>query len=208
MICRLAAIARILKAGDETNPAPQSRRASPISKEKILIFGLVAVAFVALVLGATYQNDSRLAEPVIVGDDESSTDTTAQSAGGRVINEDGSLASKDDPTTVNPIEEFLPVSPTGANCREPVGVDLIPGYAASLVINGQRVPPEDMNGANPETGAIPAGRTQGRYTYGPEDGCPNGALLRPRSNTVQACVYKIEDGPETCSVSEFTFNAL
>ncbi len=184
----------------------------PISKQSMIIAGLVAVAFGALILGSIYQGERDIGSPVIVGDLSDTEDTVPESdesPGGRVVGSDGKLSEPtNDNSGVNPIESFLPASPTGANCREAVGVDLIDGYAASLVINGTRIPTEDMNGADPDTGAIPAGRTQGRYTFGPEEGCPNGNLLRPRDNTLQACVYKIEEGPDTCVVSEFTFNAL
>jgi hypothetical protein len=84
-----------------------------------------------------------------------------------------------------------------------VGVDLIPGYAASLIINGQTLAAEELN--NVES----AGRTLDQYTYGPEPDCPNGVLLRPQNNTVQACVYRIVDGPESCELTQpFAFDAL
>ncbi len=171
---------------------------------------MVAIAIGAIVLGAIYQDDTpNTAGNVVGGETEDTNQESTRTPGGRVVGPDGDLSVPvGDGSTINPIESFLPASSSGSNCREAIGVDLIDGYAASLVINGQRIPTEDMNGADPETGAIPAGRTQGRYTFGPEENCPNGELLRPRDNTLQACVYKIEEGPETCTVSEFTFNAL
>ena len=178
-----------------------------ISKQSVPILLLVGVAFGAIVLGAIYQGDRSAGEARVIGETD---DTVAEqpSQGGRVIDPDGAATQSRESEDVDPIEAFLPSSPTGANCREPVGVDLIPGYAATLVINGKRIPPEEMNGADPTTGAIPAGRTQGRYTFGPEENCPNGEFLRPRDNTLQACVYKVEEGPESCAVSQFTFDAL
>ena len=182
-----------------------------VSSQKVVISGLVIVAFGALGLATAYRDDQPLGDTSIVEGNQDTTPTTAASSdeSGRAgqVGEVGEVAGKPS-SNANPIEAFLPLSPTGANCREPVGVDLISGYAATLIINGERIPVEEMNEADPETGAIPAARTHGRYTYGPEENCPNGARLRPRDNTLQVCVYRLEEGPDNCVVSEFTFNAL
>ncbi|MFV0525138.1 MAG: hypothetical protein ACK5RL_11640 [Acidimicrobiales bacterium] len=114
--------------------------------------------------------------------------------------------------STSPIEEFLPRSGQASACREPVGVDLVEGYAADLTINGIRIAPEEMNVALDADGApsnaVTASRSLGQYTYGPEDDCPNGRVLRPTDNVLEACVYRIEDGPASCTVSTNRFDVL
>lgn len=103
---------------------------------------------------------------------------------------------------ISPIEQWFPATGEGTTCREPVGVDLIPGFEAILTINGQLIEPDEMN--PPDS----AGRSLGHFTWGPEDGCPRSGLLRPENNTVEACVYVIVDGPDNCVTAVTTFNAL
>lgn len=103
----------------------------------------------------------------------------------------------------DPVEGWFPRSGQGSTCSEPVGIDLAPGYGAVLSINGNILPDDMMNPPGS------AGRSLGHYTYGPEEDCPNGEFLRPRDNQVQACVYRLDEGPATCQLTEvFTFDAL
>lgn len=163
--------------------------------------GLVVAAAVALGIGALYQGERLPEEPtnVIVG--EGSGEGGAPAA-----------APADDAPPVSPIEGFLPRSGEASACREPVGVDLIPGYAATLTINGVRIAPEQMNVITDEageiTGELTASRSLSQYTFGPEPDCPNGEILRATNNVMQACVYRLEDGPGSCVVSEITFDVL
>jgi hypothetical protein len=112
----------------------------------------------------------------------------------------------------DPIEGFLPRSGEGSACREPVGVDLIDGYGATLTINGIRIAPEEMNVVLGEDGLptreITASRSLGQYTFGPETDCPNGSVIRATDNVMQVCVYRLIEGPDACVVSEFSFDAL
>ncbi len=161
---------------------------------------MIGAAALALGIGAVYQGD-RLpdeASPVVVGGS-----TGDDSQGGAV---------GDTPTAVSPIEGFLPRSGEASACREPVGVDLIPGYAATLTINGVVIPPEQMHVFTDEDGEITqeltASRTLFQYTFGPEPDCPNGEILRATNNVMRACVYRLEDGPANCTITEMTFDVL
>lgn len=126
---------------------------------------------------------------------------------------DGGGERLDDPNAerpeldVNPIERWFPQAGEGSGCSEPVGVDLIPGYSALLTINGTPIAPEDTNAlistdtnndGITDVTAFSAGGSQGEVTWGPEEDCPFGLLLRPTNNRVSACIYRIEEGPENC----------
>ncbi len=154
--------------------------------QRLVTVGVLLAAVGALVLAAAYQSDDQ-------------PDNEAAITGGGLVPE----GSATEPTIpISPIERWLPATGEGTTCREPVGVDLIPGYEAILTINGQRIDVEDMNAPGS------AGRSLGQFTWGPEDGCPRSGLLRPENNTVEACVYLITDGPDSCITSVTTFNAL
>lgn len=124
----------------------------------------------------------------------------------------GAVATSDSSIPASPIEAFLPRSGQASACREPVGVDLRVGYGATLTINGVAVAPEEMNvvlddEGNP-TDEQTASRSLGQYTFGPEEDCPNGRILRATDNVLQACVYRLEDGPDNCAPSENRFDVL
>jgi len=163
---------------------------------------LVVAAGAALGIGALYQGDRLPDEStnVIVGE--------GSGAGGSPA----AAPAEDAPAPVSPIEGFLPRSGEASACREPVGVDLIPGYAATLTINGVTIAPEQMNVVTNEegeiTGELTATRSLSQYTFGPEADCPNGDILRATNNVMQACVYRLEDGPASCVVTEVTFDVL
>lgn len=175
-------------AGDRKQPRPPVSR----NRQRVIVAGGATIAVIAMVLAATYQADTDASQPVLTG-------TAADGGGSRPVD----AAEPQAELVVTPVEGWFPKSGEGSTCSEPVGVDLIPGYAASLIINGQTLAPEQLN--NVES----AGRTLDQYTYGPEPDCPNGVLLRPQNNTVQACVYRIVDGPESCELTQpFAFDAL
>ncbi len=161
--------------------------------------GMVAVAFLAIGLGALYQDDNKLDEPRIIGAETSdaATGQTGQSA----------------PATTGPIEGFLPKSGEASACSEPIGVDLGPNFGAKLTINGIPIAPEDMNVNLTEDGeisdVITASRSLGHYTFEAEDSCPNGSLLRPVGNVLEVCVYQLSDANQSCAVRrENIFDAL
>lgn len=163
--------------------------------------GMVAVAFLAIGLGALYQNDNKLNEPRIIGAGTSST----------IEGADGQPA----PVTpvTGPIEGFLPKSGEASACREPIGVDLGPNFGAKLTINGTPIAPEDMNVNLTEDGeisdVITASRSLGHYTFDADDSCPNGSLLRPLGNELEVCVYLLSDSTQSCSVRQTNvFDAL
>jgi hypothetical protein len=172
------------------------------AKQRIITFGLLAVAAGFLALGIAYQGD-RSADEV-----RASTPLPASTATDQT-GTDGATTSLAPATS--PIEGFLPASGEASACREPVGVDLIDGYAATLTINGVAIAPEEMN-VNLEGGetsdVITASRSLGHFTYGPEEDCPNGEVLRATNNVMQVCVYRLEDGPGSCSITERVFDAL
>ena len=168
---------------------------------KLTIAGLSVVAVVALALGIAYQGERLPEEPVLAGN------ATGAGGGG----DDGAtVEAAETGGVVDPIEQWFPQSGAGAACREPVGVDLIGGFGATLTINGISIAPEEMNvkldeEGNP-TNEITASRSLGHYTFGPEIECPNGPVLRARDNQMQACVYRLVEGPETCVVSRYSFD--
>ncbi len=118
---------------------------------------------------------------------------------------DGGGERADDPNAeaeqlnLNPLQEWFPRAGAGSACSEPVGVDLIPGFGALLTINGVAIPPEDTNVYSDfENKVLSAAGSQGQVTWGPEPDCPFGRILRPTANEVSACIYRVEDGPESC----------
>lgn len=167
------------------------------TQQRLITTALLLVAAGALALGIAYQGE-RLPE----GPNGDGTGATIAT---------GAVPVGPDPA-VSPIEGFLPRSGAGSACREPVGIDLIEGYAAVLTINGIKIAPEQMNVAlGPDgepTREITASRSLGHYTFGPEEDCPNGAVIRATNNVMQACVYRLTEGPAGCVTSEFSFDAL
>jgi hypothetical protein len=162
--------------------------------------GLVLALF-ALVLAAIYQDDSPVEDVNVVG---AETTLSVDPA------DPGQSTTDTGPT--DPIEGFLPRGGEASACLEPVGVDLAPGYAATLTINGIVIADSEMNVELDEdgepTGDITASRSLGQYTFGPEENCPNARVLRPTNNLLQACVYLVTEGPETCDIAEMTFDVL
>jgi hypothetical protein len=158
-----------------------------------LIAGGLAIALLMIVLAAVYSADTGDTGPVFSGG-------PVDGGGERDDVEDGGQE-----LDINPIEGFLPRTGEGSTCTEPVGVDLIPGFSAILTINGVEIPPEDINGAD---GVATAGSSLGEVSWGPEEGCPRGAILRPQGNRLEACVYRNIDGPDTCRTFVHTFDAL
>lgn len=179
--------------------------------------GLIGVAGVALAIGAAFQGE-RLPEdqrPVVVGASDggdSGGGSGTDAASGDGDNGGGGSASGDAAPPTNPIEGFLPRSGEASACREPVGVDLIAGYAAKLTINGVAIPPEEMN-VNIDadgriTDEVTASRSLSLYTFGPEEDCPNGEILRATDNVMRVCVYRLVDGPASCVTTEVRFDVL
>ncbi len=186
------------------NPTPSHRSSPSLSgtvhvRQRIIMFAGVSLAFTALVFGAMYDAPT---EPAAIV----RTQTAADGGGER----DAESAVLD----VSPIEGWFPQTGVGSTCTEPVGVDLLPGYGAVLVINGEPIPDTELNifenpDAPPGERVLTAAGALGRYTWGPEEDCPNGRLLRPEGNTVSACVYRIEQGPNGCrQYGPFDFDAL
>lgn len=169
-------------------------------QQRLVTMGLVGVAGFALVVGALFQGERLPEDPTEININEAAVNGGVESS------------ETDTPTAINPIEGFLPQSGEASACREPVGVDLISGYAATLTINGVEIPPEQMNVNLDDSGTISreitASRSLSQYTFGPEENCPNGSILRATNNVMQACVYRLEDGPDSCVVSEVTFDVL
>lgn len=166
-------------------------------RSRVAIGLAIVVAFGALVVAAAFSGERTPSAPVLSG-------SAADGGGERDGDELG------EPLDVNPIEAWLPRSGIGSTCTEPVGVDLIPGYSAILTINGTEIAEEDTNVYTDfDTREFSAGGSQGQVTWGPEEDCPNGSLLRPQGNTVEACIYRVEEGPASCRVgSSFSFDAL
>ncbi|MDH4076022.1 MAG: hypothetical protein OEW29_08800, partial [Acidimicrobiia bacterium] len=175
-------------------------------------WGVLTFAALALILGAIYQADSPTPDNPVVGALADATATTA--AGGRVVDGGGAVGqtATTAPST-NPVEAFLPRSGQASACQEPVGVDLKPGWAATIEINGIPIPDDQLNVTTDENGQqVPgdrsASRALGQYTFGPESDCPNGRVLRPTGNVLKACIFRVEEGPASCVIKESTFDVL
>lgn len=133
---------------------------------------------------------------------------------GPIVN---SGAAADGPVTngITPVEGWFPRTGQGGACSEPVGVDLIDGYAATLTVNGVPIATDEMNTfelSQAEDGTrstvLTAGGSLGRFTWGPEPDCPGGAVLRPQNNEVVACVYEVGDNPANCLPYRYNFDVL
>ncbi len=181
----------------DTTATPKVPRAS--NRQRIVIGIGVVIAFGALVLAGVYSGERTPSAPILSG--------SAADGGG----ERGAEAV---PLDVDPIQGWFPQSGIGSTCTEPVGVDLIPGYSAILTINGVTITEDETNVRVDTDGdgvkdAFSSGGSQGQVTWGPEPDCPNGSVLRPQGNVVEACIYRLVDGPETCRVgASFQFDAL
>ncbi len=151
-------------------------------RQRLIIVALLGLAFAAIVTASVFSAPTEPAAVVFTG--------SAADGGGDRTDQDGDATE----LLVNPVEGWLPAAGDGTACSERVGVDLIPGYAATLEINGIQIPIEEMNND--------AGASLGQYTWGPEEDCPFGSVLRPTDNRVVACIYRHEEGPENCVLTE------
>lgn len=167
-------------AAGHTGPVSTSTR-------RILSLAALGVAVALLVLGALFQADTSPDEPI------------AQSGGGAESSPQRPDAAA---PASQPIEGWFPSGGQGAACQEPVGVDLAPGYRASLSINGVPIPDTELN----PTGT--AGASLNHVTWGPEPDCPRGEVLRPEANVVEACVWRVEEQPAGCTTYRFQFRTL
>ncbi|NNF56583.1 MAG: hypothetical protein HKN03_19335 [Acidimicrobiales bacterium] len=166
--------------------------------QKSLIAGGLVVALLMLILAGVYSG-SGSSDPVFTGG-------PVDGGGNR---DSATLGSEE--LDINPVEAFLPATGTGATCTEAVGVDLIAGFSALLTINGVKIAQEDLNGFGLNAQGVQvniAGSSLGQFTWGPEEGCPNGQILRPENNKLEACVYRNTDGPDSCRTVVHTFDAL
>lgn len=152
----------------------------------------IAVAFLSLGVAIAYSGDTSPAQPAFSG-------SAADGGGARPDDPDAEPV----PLDIDPIEGWFPAAGEGSGCSEVVGVDLIPGFTATLTINGVRIADEDTNTRVDMDGdgvaeAFSAGGSQGQVTWGPEPDCPFGEILRPTANEVVACIYRIGDDPASC----------
>lgn len=170
----------------EDSPKTRQRRITSAGRQRTVIIGLVGIAVVALVVAAKFSAPTTPSAAVLTG-------TAADGGGDRSDQENGQSV-----LLVDPVEGWLPAAGDGTACSERVGIDLIPGYAATLQINGVDIADEDMNNYIGPDGAQDAGASIGEFTWGPEEDCPHGELLRPTDNRVIACVYRVEEGRANC----------
>lgn len=160
------------------------------TRQRVVIIALVAVAFGALFTASKFSAPTEPSAVVFTG-------SAADGGGTR-----DDAANGETPLSVSPVEGWLPASGDGVACSERVGIDLIPGYGATLEINGVSIAEEDMNNYVAPGQALDAGASIGEFTWGPEEDCPFGTILRPTDNRVIACVYRFEEGPENCTSVE------
>ncbi len=167
-----------------------------------LQYGLIALGLACalglLILATVYSGGGDAGEVFTGGPVDGGGDRDSESLGTETLD-------------INPVEAFLPSTGKGATCTEAVGVDLITGFSATLTINGTPIPQEELNGfavnASGERVNV-AGSSLGEFSWGPEEACPNGLVLRPQNNRLEACVYRNTDGPDSCRTYVHTFDAL
>ncbi|HJM28167.1 MAG: hypothetical protein QF596_06240 [Acidimicrobiales bacterium] len=114
----------------------------------------------------------------------------------------------------NPVIESLLPEPGSEVLRQSfVGIDLISGYEAELVINGVPIPPDQINvlrdADNPRESAQTSGSfgsTLNRFLYQPLEGRAVPELLGGR-NCVSAVYWPLSD-PEKRETIEWCFTAL
>jgi hypothetical protein len=168
----------------------------------IIVGALLFVAAGALVLGVVYQEEDRLASVNVVGNEPANGAVSGAAPSGGGIAQGTTTTAP--PVGGGLIEGFLPQAGEASACREPVGVDLVPGFGAELTINGIDIAPEQMNvnldGNGEITNVITASRSLGHYTFQPTDACPNGTYLRPVDNVLEVCVYRLSDPDRTCTL--------
>ncbi len=158
-------------------------------RQQITIGLLVLVAFLCLGVAIAFSGDTSPSTPVFSG-------SAADGGGDRSADPDAPPVTLD----VDPVLGWFPAAGEGSGCSEVVGVRLLPGYTAILTINGTVIPEEETNVYTDfENRVLSAGGSQGQVTWGPEEGCPFGTILRPTSNQVVACIYRVEDGPTNCT---------
>jgi len=193
------------------------------TQQRLITWGLLALAAFALILGAIYQADTPAFDDTVAGGPvtPAPTSSTTTVSGGGVVGGGGAVGGggpvgqtgTGTATGADAIEAFLPRSGQASACQEAVGVDLRPGWAATLEINGIPIPSDELNVTIDENGQrVPgersASRALGQYTFGPEADCPNGQVLRPTGNVLRACIYRVEEGPATCVIKESRFDVL
>ncbi len=183
-------------------PTGPTSDAVEVPKIGFLQYGLIGagliVALLMLILASVYSGSGN-SDPVFTGG--------PVDGGG---NRDSETLGTEE-LDINPVEAFLPATGKGATCTEAVGVDLIAGFSALLTINGVEIAQEDMNGFGLNAQGVRvnvAGSSLGEFTWGPEEGCPNGQVLRPQNNQLEVCVYRNTDGPDSCRTIVHTFDAL
>lgn len=185
------------------------------TQQRLITWGLLALAALALIMGALYQADTPTADNEVVKGLADPTPSTTAATGGGAVGGGGAVAGQTTTTApgTDPVEAFLPRSGEASACQEAVGVDLRPGWAATLEINGIPIPNDQLNITTDENGQqVPgersASRALGQYTFGPESDCPNGKVLRPTDNVLRACIYRVQEGPASCVIKESTFDVL
>lgn len=170
------------------------------TRQRLITIGLLTAVGLVVLSGIIFQGGG------------SSTPSVAVSELPATPGDIGAQPTATSALVTNPVEGFLPRSGEASACREPVGVDLIPGYAATLTINGVVIAPEQMNVVLDPSGNISneqtASRTLAQFTFGPEEDCPNGSVIRATDNNLRACVYRVEDGPNNCVIYESSFDVL
>lgn len=184
-----AGAARPRRSAGKLFGVPRSRLA-----RILLTLFVLGVAVALLALGALYQDDT---SPEVFN-----TGQAANPMVGTAPGEPASPGTRGAVPVVDPVEGWYPQGGQAAACTEGVGVDLAPGYRASLTINGVPIPDDQLN--DPESAAA----TLNRYTWGPERDCPRGEILRPEANVLEACVWRIGEPASTCRPYRFTFDAL
>lgn len=183
------------------------------TQQRLITWGVLTLAAFALVMGTLYQADAPTTDNAVVGGPATPVPTSTAAVGGGVVGGGGAVGQTTTAAGADPIEAFLPRSGQASACQEAVGVDLRPGWAATLEINGIPIPTDELNvtideNGQPVAGDRSASRALGQYTFGPEADCPNGQVLRPTGNVLRACIYRVEEGPASCVIKESTFDVL
>ncbi len=152
---------------------------------RLLIGAMLTAALGMIILAAVYQEDNRT--PNIRSIDTASGPDSQESDSSTSLRNQDLILTK------------YPFGGSGGACREKIGVDLETGYGATFVLNGEPIPAEILQVAQ---------RPSTSYTFKPQDACPNGEYVRPTSNKLEICVYKLSDPSQACIFNDtHTFDA-
>jgi hypothetical protein len=93
------------------------------------------------------------------------------------------------------IDALIPTPGSEVLRQAPVGIDLVPGFTATLTVNGVPVPEDELR----------VDLSLGRFLYLPGEGT---IALNPGPNVISATYWPIAEGPERSRTETWVVNVL